>query len=255
MLELHFQERLVGSVSGQMNLRIGEKEDIDVNLNGFLRDNHWREVFAVNSTAALRLSAPLNGTCSISGHAETTFIDVAGHVDYAGQTYNVEVSATDERKIDENFAGALAVPSFVPNLCMQPKLVITQQPVPMPTAQPSMPTTNPSVKPSQSPNSLPNPSLNPSLVPSKSPSKMPSLAPSNAPVDHPSRVPSASPSRNPSAVPSVGPSAKPSAPSCAPSLKPSFKPSIRPTSAPSTGNITSFDLALLLYDAPLVYVA
>lgn len=234
-MELHFQERLIGSVSGQMNVRIGDKEDIDVNLNGFVRDSKWQEVFAVNATAMLQLSAPSNGTCSVYGQADTTFIELSGRADYAGQTYDVEVSASDDNKIDENFAWALTVPSFVPNLCMQPKVVVTKPPTAMPSAHPTMPTAEPTLTPSVAPNITPSPSVHPSQMPSKVPSRMPSLSPSNAPVDPPTRVPSATPSLKPSAMPSLVPSVKPSAPTHSPSLKPSRQPSIRPTSAPSTG--------------------
>lgn len=257
-IELFFQENLLGSVSGRVNVHTGHKDHTDVMLKGYLRDASWNEIFAVNATAELQLSAPANGTCSISAQVDTPIVDVTGHVDFADQWYSVQANGAGVE-----FAQIFTIPSIVPNLCTFPP--VTAAPTVAPTQKPIVaPSVNPSVAPSLNPSASPTapsvkPTLNPSrapnapLEPSPPPTKTPTRTPSQMPSANPSIVPSKAPSREPTTKPTVSPSNVPSfvpsaSPSRNPSMVPTRAPTIRPTSNPSTGKNSvhfAFHLRLL----------
>ncbi len=232
----------MGSVSGRVNVHTGPKDHTDVTLRAYLHDASWNEIFAANATAALQLSAPANGTCSIAAHVDTPIVEVSGSVDYADQWYSVQASG-----VGVEFAQVFTIPSIVPNLCIfpptsaAPTLAPTLKPVAAPSLHPSAQPTAPSVKPSLQPSRAPNAPLEPSVPPTKAPTSVPSLKPSVSPSITPSKAPSNAPTIKPTPSPSNAPSMVPSAsPSITPSLRPTRAPTIRPTSNPSTGKGTHF---------------
>ncbi|MGB4191206.1 MAG: hypothetical protein WBJ81_01470, partial [Rickettsiales bacterium] len=115
-------EELVGAGEGSLWISVkntSRGDAIHLSSTARLFDSDWKEIFDQNSTAKMHLTAPENMTCSISGEAATSLVDLHGDLRYLAQKYMVSAGLRHDNE-SMGFARNFTMPPFFPNLCPLP---------------------------------------------------------------------------------------------------------------------------------------